>query len=318
MYDPANNRVNLINPLGFVTTFNYTKSSHLNGVQNANAAGLRWATTRAGRCSRRRTARACDELLLRFGGQQVDPHRRGGQRTTCSYDPLNRLSYFAAPGNTQATYAYDALGRQTQVQDASGTSLYAYDLLGRLTSYTAPVSGVQVTYAYDLGGKRVSMTEVGSGLLPTTYAYDRAGNLTSVTDPYGFATAYSYDALNREAQRYSAQAQILTTHAYDAAGREIVRGNSGGSGASGGGGSAIWSGSAVYDAAGNMTQRAASGQGAGGTSSYAYDYANQLIGETTTAGNPGGQTQYSTSYTYDASGNRILERQLGAAGRRFS
>ena len=58
---------------------------------------------------------------------------------TSSYDNAGRQVGALYQGGTRTTYTYDALGRRTLMQDASGATTYSYDALGR---------PMEVDYAY--------------------------------------------------------------------------------------------------------------------------------------------------------------------------
>src|SRR5207253_1782912 len=93
------------------------------------------------------------------------------------------------------------------------------------------------------------------------------GNTAAVIDPVGNKTAYVYDALDREVQRYD-PAGAATTTAYDAAGRVQ-----------------------------SVTDRD------GRTVTYAYDAADRKAGETWLAA--GGSVANVLTFSYDPKGNLL-------------
>ncbi|MFD1502320.1 RHS repeat-associated core domain-containing protein [Streptosporangium lutulentum] len=115
--------------------------------------------------------------------------------TTMRYDNAGRLIETTAPqvkvdkaGSTTESrptvkQGYNTIGLVTQAVDAEGRTITsAFDKAGRLTSTTAP--------AYTPPGTTT--------LIPTTsYDYDAAGRQISVTDPRGYVTSTTYDALSR-------------------------------------------------------------------------------------------------------------------------
>ncbi len=132
----------------------------------------------------------------------------------------------------------------------NGVTSFAYDAKNCLTSETDP-AGHQTTHQYNSYCDRTSTRIDPNRLnLLTSYAYDSYGCLTSVTDPYNNQTQYDYDntyhayvtrttnintgvfsesgnfdALGRPgittAPRRSTDAELVSSHIYDGAGRLI-------------------------------------------------------------------------------------------------
>jgi YD repeat-containing protein len=79
---------------------------------------------------------------------------------------------------------------------------YAYDTLGRITDVTDALGNV-THYAYEDSGRRVVVTQPdadgdGPQEAPITiYDYDPAGHLVDKIDPLGRETSYDYDELGR-------------------------------------------------------------------------------------------------------------------------
>ena len=107
--------------------------------------------------------------------------------TTCTYDPLYRLTAADYSTGEFFHYIYDAVGnRLTQVTEAE-TNTYTYDIANRLTS----VDGVPFTW--DANGNLIS-----DGV--STYSYDPANRLR-VVDQGDTSYTFLYDGLgNRVAQ----------------------------------------------------------------------------------------------------------------------
>ncbi|MES2321015.1 MAG: hypothetical protein V4633_02005 [Pseudomonadota bacterium] len=105
------------------------------------------------------------------------------QRTAFKYDAINRVTLITYHDNSTVTYVYDqgpnAIGRQSQVTDASGTTQYAYDPLGRMTSETRTIAGAAYT---------------------TGYRFDSHGRLAGMTYPSGRSIDYVFDAMGRISQ----------------------------------------------------------------------------------------------------------------------
>ena len=93
--------------------------------------------------------------------------------------------------NQTFSYAYDALGRVTQVTAPSGTpgTSYTYDNFSNLL--TASAAGRTITNTWDARGQLTSQTGPDGTV---SYQYDAANRRTRLTWPDGFYVAYDYDA----------------------------------------------------------------------------------------------------------------------------
>ncbi|MCG8506346.1 MAG: hypothetical protein MI755_17210 [Sphingomonadales bacterium] len=133
-------------------------------------------------------------------GNVLTKRTRAGDTITNVYDALNRVTS-KTPGTDKAVaYAYDKLGRQTQVKFTDNSHIidYVYDDAGRLTSATddGPSAGPRVI----------------------SYQYDKASNRTRITHPDltpEFYITYAYDAVNRVTAIKENGATALATYAYD-------------------------------------------------------------------------------------------------------
>ncbi|UAY74973.1 MULTISPECIES: RHS repeat-associated core domain-containing protein [Pseudoxanthomonas] len=115
--------------------------------------------------------------------------------TQSEYDPLNRLKRTLQDVGgiaAETKFAYDALGRLTEVNDPKGLkTTYTYNGLGDLTQQVSPDTGT------------------------TTYTYDSAGNRVTQTDAENRAATYVYDALNRLAGINRATPALDVAYTYD-------------------------------------------------------------------------------------------------------
>jgi RHS repeat-associated protein len=197
-----------------------------------------------------------------------------------TYDPFGPITGWTWGNNTTTSRAFDADGKVTQIDLASGASLknfsyddafritgiseagnsalswtYGYDNLDRLNA--ASKTGTTQGWTYDASGNRLTQTGTTpstytnsgtsnrvssiSGSLPRTYAYDTAGNTLS----YGGAT-FTYN--NRGRMASATNGGVTATYTYNALGQRISR------------------------------------TAAGLTTLYVYDEAGHLAGEYTSAG----------------------------------
>jgi YD repeat-containing protein len=142
------------------------------------------------------------------------------------YDPLGQLIQANEPGSSATTYAYNALGNLTCIDQwgggtpQSGTPctnanslkrMFSYDALSRITSATNPETGT-VTYSYLNNGTPCA----GAISLPC-----------SKTDARNVTTSYTYDGLSRLISKtYTGQNAAATPSAcyqYDTASNGVGR-----------------------------------------------------------------------------------------------
>ena len=240
--------------------------------------------------------------------------------TTFTYDPTTELlTKVAFPNGMYLTFTYNAAGQRTSMVDQTGFTVnYAYDAVGRLSELTDGSGNMIVTYTYDADG-RLSEKTNGNGTY-TTYQYDADGNVLHLINfaPGGAINSrfdYTYNDLGLETTEatldgtwtytYDADGQLIhavfastnpsvpsqdLAYSYDTMGNRIttvINGvtttyatNNMNEYTSVGG--VTYS----YDADGNLISD--------GANTYTYNSLNQLIGVT----GPGG----TTTYTYNALG----------------
>lgn len=139
--------------------------------------------------------------------------------TSYTYDIYGRMltatqqmTLSGAAGTTPAvtSYTYNVMGMKTSettpraanaAYDGQFTASYAYDTVGRLS---------QVSRKYENGAANQTVT--------TQYTYDAAGNQVSVTDEAGRETTYTYDSMNRVASVTNALNET-TSYSYDPCGQ---------------------------------------------------------------------------------------------------
>ena len=180
-----------------------------------------------------------------------------------------------------------------------------------------------VAYAYDPVGNRSRVTDPDGGAF--TYAYDANNQLTEVQNPQNDRTSFSYDAIGRRTLKLLANG-TKATFLYDAAGQVTRVANLKSDD------STISQFDYQYDPAGNKIRIATA---AGGLTTCAYDKTYQLAeewktatglgwsglsaddwGDMTAGGWSGLQVNsppaYHHTYSWDPTGNRVLEIRDGA------
>jgi len=141
----------------------------------------------------------------------------GVEKYVYTLNIVGLTSYTNQLGSNVVNYAYDALGRKTNVvYPGIATNRLAYDAGGSLTNLTDG-KGQVTRWTYDSYGRVFTKKDAnGTNLLSytyyrtgwlsnrvdalsksTTYKYDAAGNLTNVVYPVSTNLTMRYDALNR-------------------------------------------------------------------------------------------------------------------------
>jgi RHS repeat-associated protein len=119
--------------------------------------------------------------------------------------PSNCGQQIAATGYL-TTYAYDALGNLTRVNQGSRVRTFTYDSLSRLVCASNPENSHVPCPATANGGYVPGAV---------SYIYDANGNVTSKMSGRGFVTSYQYDALNRKLFQTSSTPNLTYAWHYD-------------------------------------------------------------------------------------------------------
>ena len=174
-----------IDPLGHVTSYNYTSDGQLESVTDAR----------------------CNADLLCTTPTHL-----------YSYDALANVESIVDAYGFGPTYVSDAMGRRASVTDALGnTTLLEYDTGGRLITETDALTH-QTHHTYDAQGRRLTTTEANGAVW--TNVYSGTGVLERTKDPLGHENIFSYDEEDLLALEIDPLGRY-TSYAYDAAGRMI-------------------------------------------------------------------------------------------------
>lgn len=100
--------------------------------------------------------------------------------------------------NTPITYAFDGLGRLTQVLERNAgkvyTTTYGYDLLDNLTVITDTLGNIK-RQRFDALKRKLQIDDPDAGL--KTFVYDAMGNVIETVDAKGQQIVFAYDGANR-------------------------------------------------------------------------------------------------------------------------
>lgn len=206
-FDAAGRLQQIVHPEGETVRLSYNTDSGVSQV--IDPRGNAWSADRdgAGRVVARRDPTG---LLTRFEynarGRLAKITHPDNSTASFTYDPNGRLVREDYSDGTQVTYTRDHLGRVTQ---ANGVTL-AYDAAGRVTESNG------IRNEYDAAGRIVAIHY--SADRAVRYTYNGRGLLSRVTDWAGRNWEYEYDAALRPV-RCRAPNGVVSTYAYDAAGR---------------------------------------------------------------------------------------------------
>ncbi|MBU7028173.1 MAG: RHS repeat protein [Theionarchaea archaeon] len=230
-----------------------------------------------------------------------------------TYEYNDMVKTVKDPGNDQFTYAYDFLGRYTQILYPDSTSIsYLYDDTNNKVTYTNGRSYDRI-YWYDWLSR---LTKVEEEYQPdsyavTTYQYDEIGHLTSFTDAESHTTSYTYASLfgstritypDSEYEEFEYDNIGNVTSFTDCNGNEVVYTYDD-----------IYRVTQVqyedqskitfvYDLNSNRTKMEDDAPSTGDYTEYSYDYWNRLITKTRHIS----QDTYTISYQYDVA-NRLTK-----------
>ena len=207
-----------------------------------------------------------------------------------AYDALGRMTNLVYPGGKALAHRYDALGRLTnQVDWANRPMNYAYDRAGRLVSRTYP-NGVVQTNTFDTAGRLTSLSYLtnSTAMIALTYAYDRNGNKNFMGEKGTFA--WPQPTLTDDKSRFTPAGRLIDRQVETSTANPPTN-------------SYTWT--YRYDASGNLTNATGGGQ--------AYTLAYDEDNRTTSIAWDNGLTAKTIANRYDALGRRISRTVDGAA-----
>jgi len=320
-YDSMNHLVSVTDAAGGVTRYSYDVAGNLTDVTDANGDITAFEYDAMNRLIRTTNpVGQVERFTYDPTGNLMEEVDAKGQRVRFSYDAANQLmgkilEDASGAATDTVTYAYDAVGTLTQVQDGDSKLTFTYDQAGRLIRATTGDSAspeltqpvTTLTSTYDKAGNRLSLSlrdPAGVEAISLASTYDSLNRLTSSLrgGPGGAeAISYIYDLLSRRTQlhlpngtetayTYDAASQLLSlVHRLTALPQTILA-------------QATYS----YDPVGNRTSLT----DLPGFHSFGYDALNRLIAAT----HPVAAALPNESYTYDSVGNR-LSSHLSSAHR---
>jgi len=275
--------------------------------------------------------------LIRDNNGNVTQLSVNGQKTSFTYDEMNRLIIESNLDGSTKQYIYNELGNIFTRTDENGIlTTYTYDY-NLLTNIDYGDNTPDVSFGYNDNGETIQMTD-GTGF--TTFHYDDGGRLINVTGPAqgddftytydgvsniksmsidGLSVDYTYDELSRltdvvsgyisASYTYDDKSNLINTqfdngtytnYSYDAVNRlsSLYQKKSSGE---------VISGFNYTFDEFALLERIKDYNGV--ISKYDYDYAYRLVSENVL--NQEGKTLWYNKYSYDNLGNRITVNKNG-------
>lgn len=271
-YDEFNNPLSVIDPLNYLTTYEYD-GTLLTSVTDALNKETTYTYTPEGYLeSVTDSLGNTTSYTYNSQGQQTSMTDPAGNQWTYSYDPLGRLVDTTDPLLRVSHNEYDAAGRLIQ-------TIQNYDPARPQNDEN--LWNIITTYAYDVRNNQISVTDTYGRII--RYEYDLADRMVKTIDPAGQESIYTYDAAGNLVSTTDVMGQI-TQYEYDESSRLIK----------------------TTDPLGNITQTIYNPDGTiassidplGGTTSYTYDN----LGRVSATTQPDGTITYNA---YDAAGNLV-------------
>lgn len=282
-YDNQGNLLEIINPLGDITTFQYDKNNNLLKKTDALENNLNLFYDQKGNLI---------EIVNAVGGHSFINYNTAGQiieiidarqnKITFDYDEKgNQINIKNALGNEQK-FSYDEIGRQITKMDLNNNILFSliYNNFDYVTKVIDPYNNF-TEFIYNSLGRKESFIDANNN--KTEYLYDKTNNLLGVVDAMEKKIEYNFDENGYKTKMIGANGNI-TEYIYNELGQLI----------------------ALIDALGNKTEFAYDAEGnnteqtdaMGNTAYYSYDKLNRLQKITYSDGK-------FVSFSYDKLGNRV-------------
>lgn len=212
----------------------------------------------------------------------------GAGTTTYGYDALNRQTSLQQPNMSSAQIiSLDAAGNTQSISDATGTTTYTLDTAGEVTAVAEP------------GQTCPAGTSTPTGC--TRIGYDNDGNRTTLSFPGSTVQTTTYDASNRPTEIKAVNGSTVLTdlsYGYAATGTTGYNPTPGNTGKDSG-------------VVTTRTDAVGIGDPAGSVLTYGYNSQSQL---TSAAETSSGSTDASWAYTYDNAANRLSQTLTGSTG----
>ena len=234
-YDEQARKTVVINPRGYVTTYQYDVNWRMTSEKDAlsytvyhtydtdgnrtQVTDKRGSITKYGYDERGNPTSITDAqdnvssfTYDGFNNLLSETDTRG-HTTTYAYDATSNMLSKADALSHVSSWTYDGFGLMASASDPRGsTTRYTYDAYGYPASVTDPLDRTR-TYVYDALGRKVSETDAKGRTC--SYSYDAANRVLTVNEPMGKKTEYSYDPVGNRIS-VTENGVRITLYAYDA------------------------------------------------------------------------------------------------------
>lgn len=202
-YNTNNNRIRVMEPLGWTTTFGYDSRANVLAKTNALGEITTWAYHPF-----------FNKAIQQITQQPADANGWTTWTNFYVYDSGGDLINNYDALGTLVRYTYSTNGLVLSSTDANGhTTSFGYDGNGFLNSKTDAATNTTTYTPNDVGWKLQEIDALGN---PTSYTFDLNGNPTVIQDVLGRIFNKTYDGNGNLLSSSDGKGQF-TTYAYDAA-----------------------------------------------------------------------------------------------------
>jgi len=222
-YNAAGQRTFQQNANGEVLQFFYDSSGNLTNLLDGRTNSTQWRFDQYGRATNKLDQAGMQVLAWRYdAGDRLISRQTPAKGTTWyTNDAVGNLLAINYPTSTDVFYAYDALNRLTNMNDAVGTTRFTYTEGGLPGTENGPFTSNTLTHVY-ANRLRTGLTlQQPTGTWTNGFRYDDVGRLTNVTSRAG-SFGYLLGAMNPAGpllKRLALPNSATITNTYDELGR---------------------------------------------------------------------------------------------------
>jgi len=219
-YDSGGDLLSITYPGGTGEQFGYDPLGNLTETVDGNGKPIQYTENAQGLVTQETFADGSTISYAYDSHQKLVSATDPTGTTTLEYDAADRLTRITYPSGMFLEFTYNAGGHRIRSIDQTGFTVnYAYDAVGRLSELTDGSGALIVIYTYDAAG-RLASKYMGNGTY-TIYTYDADGNVLDLVNHaagglVNSSFVYTYDAMGRVITETGLDGQW--TYSYDAIG----------------------------------------------------------------------------------------------------
>jgi RHS repeat-associated protein len=289
-YWPTGLLKKVTNPDGSFVSYSYDAAHRLTSVTDTVGNSITYTLNGAGLRLTDEVRDLSNTLTFRRTrvynnlGRLVEETGTAGQKTTFAHDANGNVTEIEDPNGRVTTQAYDALERLAAIVDpALQFTEFGYDGQDNLLSVTDPRS-LETGYVYNGFGDQISQTSPDTGV--SSSPVDAAGNVDTTTDARNETAEFTYDELNRVTDIEYGDETVVLAYDIGTSGRGHL------TSVADSAGTTTW----AYDSVGRVTERSQ----ATGTVTLEVGYAYDTYGRLSSLTTPSGQ-----ALTYEYSDGKV-------------